>query len=164
MRSAVDVIEVRDATLLPLVRELLREYAAWIGVDLGFQDFERELATLPGRYAPPGGCLLLARAREEVAGCVAMRPLVAEICEMKRLWVREAFRGSGAGAQLSRAVMRRAADAGYAVMRLDTLAHMTAAQRLYRSLGFVEIAPYYDNPLPGVTYLEARLCGPSKTV
>ncbi|MGQ0833664.1 MAG: GNAT family N-acetyltransferase [Gammaproteobacteria bacterium] len=142
---------------LPLVRELFREYAAWLGVDLGFQDFERELATLPGKYAPPDGCILLARIGGEVAGCVALRPLEPNVCEMKRLWVREAFRGRRIGERLSRAVMQRGAEIGYTVMRLDTLAHMVKAHELYRSLGFREIAPYYANPLPGAMYLEAAL-------
>ncbi|MGH8286984.1 MAG: GNAT family N-acetyltransferase [Steroidobacteraceae bacterium] len=142
---------------LPLVRELFREYAAWLGVDLGFQDFERELATLPGKYAPPDGCILLARIGGEVAGCVALRPLEPNVCEMKRLWVREAFRGRRIGERLSRAVMQRGAEIGYTVMRLDTLAHMVQAHELYRSLGFREIAPYYANPLPGAVYLETAL-------
>lgn len=154
------MVRIEDGTgehHLPLVRELFREYAAWLGVDLGFQNFERELATLPGKYAPPDGCILLARIGGEVAGCVAMRPLEPHVCEMKRLWVREAFRGRRIGERLSRAVMQRGAEIGYTVMRLDTLAHMIKAHELYRSLGFREIAPYYANPLPGTMYLEAAL-------
>jgi len=146
-----------EASHLPLVRELFGEYAASLGVDLSFQDFEHELATLPGRYAPPGGCILIAYVDDAPAGCIAMRPLDDERCEMKRLWVRSAFRGLGLGEQLSRALIRRARALGYKGMRLDTLAPMRSAQRLYSALGFREIPAYYPNPLPGTVYMEREL-------
>jgi putative acetyltransferase len=142
---------------LTLVRALFREYADSLGVDLSFQDFERELATLPGHYAPPRGRIVLAYAGDEAAGCIAMRPLAGDTCEMKRLWVRRDFRGAGLGEHLSRALMKLARAAGYRAMRLDTLASMQSAQRLYRALGFREIPAYYANPLPGTVYMERRL-------
>lgn len=144
---------------LPVVRELFREYAASLGVDLAFQDFERELASLPGRYAPPRGCILVAYVDDAPAGCIAMRPLDDQRCEMKRLWVRSGFRGVGLGEHLSRALIGRARAVGYKAMRLDTLAPMQSAQRLYRALGFREIPAYYANPLPGTVYMERELAG-----
>jgi putative acetyltransferase len=144
---------------LAIVRELFREYAASLGVDLAFQDFERELATLPGRYAPPRGGILLAYVDAAPAGCVAMRPYDDERCEMKRLWVRAGYRGLGLGEQLSRELIRHACALGYKAMRLDTLAAMRSAQRLYRALGFREIPAYYANPLAGTVYMERGLAG-----
>lgn len=152
------VISAAEGTRdLDLARTLFREYAASLDVDLAFQDFERELETLPGRYAPPRGLILLARVHGEGVGCVALRPLDARRCEMKRLWVRPAFRGRGLGERLAHAVIGAARTAGYEAMRLDTLAHMHAARRLYRALGFREIPAYYDNPLAGIVYLELDL-------
>jgi ribosomal protein S18 acetylase RimI-like enzyme len=146
-----------EESRLPIVRELFREYAVSLQVDLAFQDFEREVATLPGRYAPPRGCILLAYVDDAPAGCIAMRPLDEERCEMKRLWVRAGYRGLGLGEQLSRALIERARALRYTAMRLDTLASMGAAQRLYRALGFREIPAYYPNPLPGTVYMERAL-------
>jgi putative acetyltransferase len=143
---------------LAAARRLFRAYADWLAVDLGFQDFERELATLPGAYAPPQGRLLLARVGGEAAGCVALRPLEPGICEMKRLWVEPGFAGFGLGRELAVAIIDAARAAGYARMRLDTMpARMPAAQHLYGTLGFVEIAPYYHSPLDGVVMLELEL-------
>ncbi|HEX5078756.1 MAG TPA: GNAT family N-acetyltransferase [Geminicoccaceae bacterium] len=143
---------------LAAARRLFRAYAEWIAVDLGFQDFERELATLPGAYAPPQGRLLLARIAGEAAGCVAMRRLEPGVCEMKRLWVEPGFAGFGLGRELAEAIIQAAREAGYRRMRLDTMpARMPAAQHLYTALGFVEIPPYYDNPLDGVVMLELAL-------
>ena len=139
-------------------RRLFRAYADWLAVDLCFQDFERELAILPGAYAPPQGRLLLARVGGEAAGCVALRPLKPGVCEMKRLWVEPGFAGAGLGRDLAEAIVTAARQAGYQRMRLDTIPErMPAAQHLYRSLGFAEIPPYYDNPLPGVVMLELEL-------
>ena len=142
---------------LPIVRRLFEEYAASLDVDLGFQDFECELRELPGEYAPPAGRLLLAFDDDEPAGCVALRPYEPEVCEMKRLYVRPAFQGSGLGRRLAEAIVDAGRDAGYRVMRLDTLPSMDAARSLYRSLGFEEIEAYRFNPVHGTTFFQLRL-------
>jgi GNAT superfamily N-acetyltransferase len=142
-------------------RELFREYAASLGIDLCFQNFEAELAGLPGDYAPPGGTLLLAFVDDALAGCGAMRPLAdvdyANACEMKRLYVRPAFRRFGLGRLLAGALIDEARRAGHSVMLLDTLDDMESARGLYASLGFVEVPPYYYNPIPGAHYLKVDL-------
>ena len=142
---------------LAVVREMFREYASGLGVDLSFQDFETELAGLPGKYAPPRGKILLAVADGQVIGCVAMRPLDGDACEMKRLYVRPCGRGRQLGRKLAVQICRMAREAGYARIRLDTLASMREAQRLYASLGFRPIAAYVFNPLPGARYMELDL-------
>jgi putative acetyltransferase len=142
---------------LPAVRRLFEEYAASLEVDLGFQDFERELRELPGDYAPPAGRILLALDGDEPAGCVALRPYEPEVCEMKRLYVRSAFQGGGLGRRLAEAIVEAGRDAGYSLMRLDTLPSMQAARGLYRSLGFEEIEAYRHNPVHGTTYFQLDL-------
>jgi ribosomal protein S18 acetylase RimI-like enzyme len=153
----VAIVEVRNAGQLLSVKDLFLEYADSLGIDLHFQGFEQELATLPGKYAPPGGALLLAESDRGAAGCVAIRPLTQDICEMKRLYVRPAFRGTGLGRRLAEGAMGAARQRRYTKVRLDTLASMSSARSLYGSLGFKEIDAYYDNPIPGAVYLEACL-------
>jgi GNAT superfamily N-acetyltransferase len=156
--SEVQLIEARTASDLEHARRLFRAYADWLAVDLSFQAFEQELASLPGSYAPPAGRLLLARVGGDTAGSVGLRQLEAGSCEMKRLWVEPGFGGRGLGRALAQAAIEAARAIGYARMRLDTIpARMPAAQHLYRSLGFREIAPYYQNPLEGVVMLELEL-------
>jgi carbonic anhydrase len=146
------------------VRALFREYAGELSVDLCFQNFEGEVAGLPGAYAAPGGALLLARAAGEVAGCVALRAFhelrhkpEERVCEMKRLYVRPAFRGHGMGSKLARAILAEGARLGYERMLLDTLETLKPALGLYTRLGFTSIPAYYPNPLPGVIYLQRGL-------
>ena len=148
---------VREADFAA-ARVLFGEYAAGLGVDLCFQGFEAELDSLPEMYGAPQGCLVLARAGERAVGCAALRRLAAgEVCELKRLYVRAEARGTGLGRILAGSLIAKGRSLGYAVMRLDTLAPMTAARELYRSLGFLEITAYYDNPLPNVVYMELDL-------
>jgi ribosomal protein S18 acetylase RimI-like enzyme len=149
--------QIREAVIpdeLPLIRELFREYEASLNVDLCFQGFEEEMAGLPGKYGRPAGGLWLAFFGEELAGCIAMRPLDAQRAEMKRLFVRPAFRGSGVGRKLADHVLREAAKSGYRHVCLDTLPSMTGAIALYRSLRFTEIDPYYSNPVKGALFME----------
>jgi len=153
-------IEVRQAKIpdeVSAVRDLFREYADRLGIDLCFQRFEEELAGLPGAYASPRGRLLVAEAGTELAGCVACRPHSPGVCEMKRLFVRPAFRGLGLGRRLIERLADEAAVAGYSVMVLDTLPVMGEAIGLYRSAGFIEIEPYTYNPVPGAMYFRKVL-------
>jgi ribosomal protein S18 acetylase RimI-like enzyme len=146
---------------LAVLRELFQEYAENLAVDLCFQQFDTELATLPGDYADPRGALLLALVDGEPAGCCALRPLDAtdypNASEMKRLYVRRAFRGFGLGRQLAEAALDAARQRGYACVLLDTLDDMESARALYTELGFVEIPPYYHNPIPGAHYLKVDI-------
>jgi len=154
------MLKLRPATSadeIEAARALFREYAAGLGVDLCFQNFDEELATLPGGYAPPEGRLLLAWDGAETAGCVALRRFADGIGEMKRLYVRPAWRGTGLGRALAETVIVEARAARYMTLRLDTLPTMTTAQRLYHTLGFREIAAYRDNPVRGASYLELSL-------
>ena len=146
---------------LSAVRTLFQEYADSLGVDLCFQGFEAELADLPGEYGPPRGRLLLAWVGDALAGCCALRPLdncdYPNAGEMKRLYVRKAFRAFGIGRELAEATLDAARQIGYTSVLLDTLNDMEAARALYTDLGFVEIAPYYHNPVPGSHYLKADI-------
>ncbi|HKU85912.1 MAG TPA: GNAT family N-acetyltransferase [Casimicrobiaceae bacterium] len=160
--SAEIPVVIRDARVpmeIPLVRALFDEYAASLGVDLSFQDFARELAELPGGYAAPRGCLLVADIGGEIVGCVALRALAADEPqgEIKRLYLRPAARGRGLGRDLVQAVITRARSLGYRMLKLDTLASMQSARTLYASLGFRACAPYYRNPLPGTSYMDLAL-------
>jgi len=166
-RPAAPQVEVVEAVIpaqVDAARALFREYADQLGVDLCFQGFDAELAGLPGDYAPPGGVLLLASVDGALAGCGAFRPLpeadYPNACEMKRLYVRRAFRRFGLGRLLARHLMDRALEAGYSTLLLDTLDDMEAARHLYVTLGFEEIPPYYYNPVPGAHYLKAELGRP----
>lgn len=150
-----------DDAQLDQARAIFREYADGLGVDLCFQQFDEELATLPGEYAPPRGALLLAWVDGELAGCCGLRPLdtadYPNASEMKRLYVRRAFRGFGLGRRLAEAILDAARQAGYACVLLDTLDDMEAARALYEELGFEDIPPYYHNPIAGAHYLKADL-------
>jgi GNAT superfamily N-acetyltransferase len=156
MRSGIQITEASAADV-PEVRAMLGEYAAWVGVDLAFQDFAREVAGLPGDYARPDGVLLIARFGARVVGMVALRRRDAATAEMKRLYVRPVARGTGIGRLLVERVVRIARDMGYRTMVLDTLPMMDSAQRLYQSFGFRDIPPYYPSPVAGTRYMALSL-------
>src|SRR5689334_10559390 len=139
------------------VEALFREYVASLSEDISFQNVSDELASLPGKYARPTGVVLIARDATRAAGAIAYRMVEPGVCEMKRLYVRPAFRGTGLGRELANELIEDARAKGYRTMLLDTLASMSAARALYRDLGFAPVAPYYDNPLPGVMYLALEL-------
>jgi putative acetyltransferase len=160
MPDVISPVQVRHAGLDDLEKavELFREYAAGLDIDLGYQDFEDELESLPGAYAPPKGVLLLAEIAGEPMGCVAVRGLHAtNFCEMKRLYVRAAARGTGAGRALAEAAVAEARRMHYAAMRLDTLSTMQAALSLYRGLGFKEIPAYYETPIVNTVFMHKDL-------
>jgi GNAT superfamily N-acetyltransferase len=161
MKAAPQAIQITQAVSpddLTVVRELFLEYAASLGFSLCFQSFDQELASLPGKYAPPEGRLLLAREGDSVAGCVALRPLEPGICEMKRLYVRPAFRGRGLGRLLAQRLIDDARSTGYTKLRLDTVEPvMKTAVALYYQLGFREIPPYGKHPIDGTLFMELQL-------
>jgi ribosomal protein S18 acetylase RimI-like enzyme len=144
------------------VRQLFEEYAQSLGVDLSFQGFGDELASLPGAYSAPGGRLLLAGDEARAVGCVGVRWLESGICEMKRLYVRPEARGRGVARKLAEAAIAFGKSANYHAMRLDTLPTMAAAQELYRQLGFRDVAPYRYNPVPGTSFMELQFGEPSR--
>jgi putative acetyltransferase len=155
--SDITIIEAKADSEFHQARKLFEEYATELGVDLCFQNFEHELESIGSIYSAPKGCLLLARRKSTVVGCVAFRPFEDAVCEMKRLYVRPSARGIDVGRHLTVELIRRAKTAGYRTMLLDTLSSLKAAHSLYRSLGFREIEPYYTNPLTGVVYMELDL-------
>jgi ribosomal protein S18 acetylase RimI-like enzyme len=143
------------------VAALFGEYVASLAEDISFQNVDDELATLPGKYARPAGTVLIAWDGADAAGAIAYRMVEPGVCEMKRLYVRPAFRGSGLGRELAQELIDDARTCGYRTMLLDTLASMSSARALYRDLGFVPVAAYYDNPLPGVAYMALELTDPA---
>ncbi|MGC1371321.1 MAG: GNAT family N-acetyltransferase [Candidatus Sulfotelmatobacter sp.] len=151
-------IEAASPTQIAQARELFLEYANSLGFSLCFQNFDKELAGIPGDYAPPGGRLLLAQYEDQLAGCVALHRLEAGICEMKRLYLRPQFRGKGLGRALADRITAEARQIGYRSMRLDTVEPMMKdAVAMYRKLGFKEIAPYCTNPIAGALYMQLDL-------
>lgn len=155
--AAFDLRQAASADDVATARSLFEEYQRDLGISLCFQGFDEELATLPGAYAPPSGRLLLAFASDGPAGCVALRKIEEGICELKRLWVRPGFRGTGLGRRLVETILREARAEGYRRVRLDTLPSMRAAQALYLSMGFSDIPPYNEHPIEGTRFMEAAL-------
>jgi len=153
----IRVVKNRRKEYIEDVKRLFREYEESLGFDLSFQNFEEELATLPGEYAPPYGCLLLAEHEGKIVGCVGLRKIEKGICEMKRLYVVPQFRRKGIGRRLAAVVIEEARKIGYRSMRLDTIETMKEAISLYKSLGFKEIEPYRYNPIKGARYMELIL-------
>jgi len=153
----ISLVQAGSLACRDRVRELFSEYAASLEIDLCFQQFDQELAELPGGYAPPEGRLLIAKDTKMDAGCVALRKIGPGICEMKRLYVRPPFRGKGIGRCLAMSIIAEARDIGYERVRLDTLPFMKEALTLYRSIGFYEIRPYGDHPICGTICLEMDL-------
>ena len=153
----VNLVPAKTRSHLKEIRQLFEEYAEWLGFDLCFQGFEEELGRLPGDYAPPYGCLMLALSKSQTAGCVALRKIDKTTCEMKRLYVRPAFRGKGIGRKLTAVIIEHARQIGYTHMRLDTVPWMKEAIALYRSFGFRQIRPYRHNPIAGAIYMELDL-------
>ena len=157
MLSVIDLSDAKSASDYEAAQKLFVEYAAWLGVDLGFQDFAHELEHLSQMYGPPGGCLILGRDAGSAIACVGVRRVSAETCEMKRLFLKESARGRGVGRLLALEAVRAGRRLGYARMVLDTLDGMVAARKIYASLGFKETEAYYRNPLPGVHFMALDL-------
>jgi len=153
----VTLIPATTPEQIETIRLLFVEYQQWLNFSLCFQGFDQELATLPGKYSPPNGRLYLAEYDGAIAGCIALRPIEDGICEMKRLFVREEFRGKGLGKILTEKILAEAKVLGYHTMRLDTLQRMQTARSLYKKLGFTVIPPYYNNPMDEVVYMEKKL-------
>jgi ribosomal protein S18 acetylase RimI-like enzyme len=154
---SIDIVRATSAEQIATARMLFKEYEASLGIELTFQGFAREVAELPGAYAPPAGRLFLATDGTEPAGCVALRPLGDGVCEMKRLYVRPTARGTRLGRRLTETVIREARAIGYTRMRLDTLPSMKEAFALYKTIGFREIPPYCENPIVGTHFMELSL-------
>ena len=150
--------QITGATEIPTIRAMFQEYADSMGLDLTYQNFSDELAELPGKFAPPSGCILLAKVDTEPAGCVALRPLADGACEMKRLYVRPGHRGLKLGRKLAERIIQVAGDLGYKCIRLDTMAsRMSEAVALYRALGFRDVPPYCHSPFPDAIFMELGL-------
>ncbi len=162
--GSVSTVQVISEKEIQLARDLFLEYQHAIGIDLCFQNFDEELRSLPGEYAPPPGRLLLCFESQELAGCIALRRIDEMICEMKRLYVRPAFRGKHIGRLLADMIIQDARSIGNSAMRLDTLPTMTEAVTLYRSLGFRPIQPYRPNPIAGALFFELDLIHPPQHV
>jgi putative acetyltransferase len=154
---SMNISQATSAEEIAAIRELFEEYAGSLGIDLSYQGFPKELADLPGAYAPPLGRLLLATDEGISAGCVALRPVDNQTCEMKRLFVRPERQGVGAGRMLAARVITEARSIGYLTILLDTLPSMKSALRLYESLGFVRRRPYFQTPIEGNVFMELRL-------
>ena len=155
--AGVEIRQASSADEIEMARVLFQEYAAALAIDLTYQGFADELASLPGCYAPPHGRLLVAWLGDEVAGCVALRPMADDVCEMKRLYVRPAFRSGGIGKLLAEAIVEEARQIGYVTMRLDTVPKLAAATRLYEVLGFVRRDAYYETPVVETIFMELAL-------
>jgi ribosomal protein S18 acetylase RimI-like enzyme len=154
----IEITQAESPEQIEEIRKLFREYENWLGIDLCFQDFEKELADLPGKYAKPDGRLFLISEKNQSAGCIALRKIDVDVCEMKRLFVRGDFRALGLGKMLIEKLLEEARSAGYKKMRLDTLPDkMPLAVKLYKSYGFCEIAPYYHNPYGETLFMELDL-------
>lgn len=158
MRAVIEIVQAELEAQIDGARTLFREYEAWLGLDLCFQGFGAELRNLPGQYVPPDGRLYLAYSDGELAGCIALRRLEDGVCEMKRLFVRNNFRGLGLGRMLVEKLIAEARAEGYGLMRLDTFPpKMAKAAKLYESHGFRQIPPYCENPHDGVLFMELDL-------
>ena len=152
-----EFLHVTEGEMIEVIRKLFLEYARSLEIDLDFQDFETELKTLPGKYQPPDGALILALVEGREAGCIALRKISKDICEMKRLYIREKYRGLGLGKKLVGMIIDEAVNKNYQYMRLDTLPTMKSAQSLYLSFGFYDIEPYVYNPIQGARFMELKL-------
>ena len=160
MNAEIKIITAATPEHIRTVRLLFMEYQNWLNFSLCFQGFDKELAELPGKYAPPKGRIYIASVADTIAGCIALRPMDEEgICEMKRLFVRDEFRGKGIGKMLAERIIADAQQIGYRTMRLDTLQRMETARILYAQLGFKIIPAYYNNPMDEVVYMELPLTG-----
>lgn len=156
-KKVLKIVPAESETHLNQVREMFKEYTDALGFDLSFQNFDKEFAELPGKYASPDGRLLLAIYEDKIAGCVGLRKFENDICEMKRLYIRSEFRGKGYGKALAKKIIDIGREIGYQYMRLDTVPNMIEAIALYSSLGFNKIKPYRFNPIKGALYFELKL-------
>jgi len=152
--SVISELEEND---IVEVKKLIQEYINWINIDLSFQDIETEMFTFPGKYQKPDGIFLVAKYENAIVGCVGYRKINNEICEMKRLYVKDEYKGKGIGASLIKEVMKSAKNQGYRKMRLDTLEKMESAIKLYKRYGFHEIEQYINNPINGAKFMEKEL-------